>query len=176
MWGFLPFEKQLFYFIIWRLFAGCSALRHGDSEAGATGLLQGSGLGQGRGCRAGVCVPLGLSSCSPPFSCRASCLLVSASCPTPCSRLCFWNSFASTLASKCHPDVAEQLGHTQLPAPVYSRVPESWQLSTALSPAPAQCAPAAPLWPRTPTLACLASPVTIVPFRAAGFTSTSHRR
>ena len=108
------------------------------------------GWGRAGGCRAGVCVPLGLSSCSPPFSCRASCLLVSDSCHTPCSRLCFWNSFASTLASKCHPDVAEQLGHTQLPAPVYSRVPESWQLSTALSPAPAQCAPAAPSGPGPP--------------------------
>ncbi|OWK14159.1 hypothetical protein Celaphus_00001514 [Cervus elaphus hippelaphus] len=33
-----------------------------------------------------------------------------------------------------------------------------------------------PLWPRTPTPACLASPVTIVPSRAAGFTSTSRCR
>lgn len=62
LWGFLPFEKQLFYFIIWRLFAGCSALRHGDSEARAAGLLQGSGSG-GRAGGCGVGGGVGWGGC-----------------------------------------------------------------------------------------------------------------
>ena len=64
------------------------------------------------------------------------------------------------------------------PAPCTSLFQSPGELAAEHCPEPSTCPMCSgrPLWPRTPTLACLASPVTIVPFRAAGFTSTSHRR
>lgn len=52
-------EKQLFFLLLYFSFsAGCYPLRHGDCKAGATSLLQGSGIvagvGAGRGGWAGV--------------------------------------------------------------------------------------------------------------------------
>lgn len=72
--------------------------------------------------------PAGLSSLPVPLSPpRASCLQASASCPTPCSRSCFWNSFANTSASKCFPDgPGSGLSHVQTPAPGSSRAQGGW--------------------------------------------------
>lgn len=67
----------------------------------------------------------------------------------------------------------EQLGHAQPPAPVYSRVPEGWQLSPALSPAPAHCVPAPSCRAQDPHPSLPGQPSDRCPLRAAGFTSTS---
>lgn len=99
-----------------------------------------------------------------PFT-RASCQPASASCPTPCSPSCFWNSFANTLASRCHPDVASEWpGHAQRPPPQFLRRPGGGGQARP-EPRTCRCAPAPP--PSLP-----GGPETIHPSRAASFTSS----
>ena len=116
--------------------AGRFPLRRGDSEARASGLLQGAVVAavaawaMGSGSLRALCLSFSLSPS------RASSQLASASSPTPCSLLCFWNSYAKTLASKCHPDQPwEWLGCQASHARFFQRVP---------SPAPAPGATTSP--------------------------------
>nr|XP_014336817.1 PREDICTED: mitochondrial dicarboxylate carrier isoform X1 [Bos mutus] len=125
--------------------SGCSALRHGDSKAGAAGLLQGP-----RACR------------YPPHAPHRAYVRVSGT-----ASQALWHQSAVLMWRW------EQLGHAQPPAPVYSRVPEGWQLSTALSPAPAHCAPAPSCQAQDPHPSLPGQPSDRCPLRAAGFTSTS---
>lgn len=113
--------------------SGRPPLRPGDSQTGTTGLLQGEGCPSGQGfrprpntfleawpparrpfhgrgfLRGGLSPRSSLPGLPPALSFptrRAWCQLASASCLTPCSPSCFWNSFASTSVSECPPDPA----------------------------------------------------------------------
>lgn len=105
---------------------------------------------------------------------RASCLPVSASCPTPCLRSCFWNSFASTLASKCRPDVAVGAAGSR-PAPCASLFQSARGLAAEPCPEPSPCplcsSPSCQAQDPHPSLP--GQPSDRCPLRAAGFTSTS---
>lgn len=154
-------EKQLFFLLLYFSFsAGCYPLRHGDCKAGATSLLQGSGIVAGVGAGRGW---LGWG----PFP---ALFIFYCSFPHPGPLACWHPPHAPHRAHVCVSGTASQTLWYQsailtglwewaepCPVPSASFFQSPDELSAALSPAPARRAPAAPhAWMELP-------PVTTTP-------------